>query len=282
MQVFIGQGKNKLSEDDFERRLYILRKADLLDDLSHLRAAAVRLLSGVGVVPHRHLQGHVPGRPARHLLSRPARAGLRERAGARAPAFLDQHVSDLVAGASLPHVAHNGEINTLRGNNNWMAARQASVSSKLYGDDIGEALADLLRGPVRHRLLRQCAGIPGARRLSARARHDDDDPRGLGGQSAHGRRAPRVLRIQRRHDGAMGRPGRDRVHQRPPDRRNARPQRPAAGALSRHPRRPHHHGVRNGRAADSGAGHRARNGDCSRARCCWSISTRAGSFPTTS
>ena len=33
-------------------------------------------------------------------------------------------------------VAHNGEINTLRGNVNWMAARQASVSSPLFGDDI--------------------------------------------------------------------------------------------------------------------------------------------------
>nr|WP_244300912.1 glutamate synthase large subunit [Roseibium hamelinense] len=33
-------------------------------------------------------------------------------------------------------VAHNGEINTLRGNVNWMAARQASVSSALLGDDI--------------------------------------------------------------------------------------------------------------------------------------------------
>jgi glutamate synthase (NADPH/NADH) large chain len=35
-------------------------------------------------------------------------------------------------------VAHNGEINTLRGNNNWMAARQASVSSPKFGDDIGK------------------------------------------------------------------------------------------------------------------------------------------------
>ena len=35
-------------------------------------------------------------------------------------------------------VAHNGEINTLRGNNNWMAARQASVSSPLFGDDINK------------------------------------------------------------------------------------------------------------------------------------------------
>ena len=33
-------------------------------------------------------------------------------------------------------VAHNGEINTLRGNVNWMAARQASVSSDLFGKDI--------------------------------------------------------------------------------------------------------------------------------------------------
>ncbi|MFN0264681.1 glutamate synthase large subunit [Tepidamorphus sp. 3E244] len=33
-------------------------------------------------------------------------------------------------------VAHNGEINTLRGNVNWMAARQASVSSPLFGDSI--------------------------------------------------------------------------------------------------------------------------------------------------
>ena len=33
-------------------------------------------------------------------------------------------------------VAHNGEINTLRGNLNWMAARQASVDSGLFGNDI--------------------------------------------------------------------------------------------------------------------------------------------------
>ncbi len=33
-------------------------------------------------------------------------------------------------------IAHNGEINTLRGNVNWMAARQASVHSELYGKDI--------------------------------------------------------------------------------------------------------------------------------------------------
>ncbi len=35
-------------------------------------------------------------------------------------------------------VAHNGEINTLRGNLNWMAARQASVASPLFGNDISK------------------------------------------------------------------------------------------------------------------------------------------------
>ena len=35
-------------------------------------------------------------------------------------------------------VAHNGEINTKRGNVNWMAARQASVSSEFFGDDISK------------------------------------------------------------------------------------------------------------------------------------------------
>ncbi|RWK43495.1 MAG: hypothetical protein EOR47_34815, partial [Mesorhizobium sp.] len=34
--------------------------------------------------------------------------------------------------------AHNGEINTLRGNVNWMAARQASVDSELFGNDISK------------------------------------------------------------------------------------------------------------------------------------------------
>src|SRR5690606_25624905 len=33
---------------------------------------------------------------------------------------------------------HNGEINTIRGNVNWMAARQASVHSKYFADDIGK------------------------------------------------------------------------------------------------------------------------------------------------
>src|SRR5213078_3304488 len=34
------------------------------------------------------------------------------------------------------YLAHNGEINTLRGNINWMHARQAMFESDLFGDEI--------------------------------------------------------------------------------------------------------------------------------------------------
>lgn len=38
------------------------------------------------------------------------------------------------------YVIHNGEINTLRGNVNWMHARQAQCQSDLFGEDMGKIL----------------------------------------------------------------------------------------------------------------------------------------------
>ena len=38
------------------------------------------------------------------------------------------------------YISHNGEINTLRGNVNWMHARQSLFSSKLFGDELTKAL----------------------------------------------------------------------------------------------------------------------------------------------
>ncbi|HYD85064.1 MAG TPA: glutamate synthase subunit alpha, partial [Opitutus sp.] len=38
------------------------------------------------------------------------------------------------------YIAHNGEFNTLRGNINWMHARQALFNSELFGEDIAKIL----------------------------------------------------------------------------------------------------------------------------------------------
>ena len=48
------------------------------------------------------------------------------------------------------YIAHNGEINTLRGNVNWMHARQALFESELFGEDIKKILPII--NPHRQRL----------------------------------------------------------------------------------------------------------------------------------
>ena len=96
-------------------------------------------------------------------------------------------------------------------------------------------------------------------------------PGGLGRQPADGRGPARLLRVPCGADGAVGRPGGHRLHRRPADRRHPRPQRPQAGPLSRHPRRPCPARLGNGRARLPGGGS-SRSGGCSRARCCSSIS----------
>ena len=57
-------------------------------------------------------------------------------AGAGAPAFLDQHLPEWNLAHPFRMIAHNGEINTLRGNVNWMRAREKGVHSPLLGDDL--------------------------------------------------------------------------------------------------------------------------------------------------
>ena len=44
-------------------------------------------------------------------------------------------------------LAHNGEINTLRGNRNWMRARELQLASPLFGDDIAK-IRPLLRDDI--------------------------------------------------------------------------------------------------------------------------------------
>ena len=73
------------------------------------------------------------------------------------------------------YLAHNGEINTLRGNINWMQAREALFESELFGEDIAEDPADHQSERQRLGDVRQHAGAAGARRPLAAARDDDDD-----------------------------------------------------------------------------------------------------------
>ncbi|MCX7318807.1 MAG: glutamate synthase subunit alpha, partial [Hyphomicrobiales bacterium] len=137
MQVFIGIGKAKVVDaDDFERRLYILRK-----QISHaIYSRRERGLSGYYACSLSCRTIIYKGMFLADQLGS-YYADLHEEDFESALALVHQRFSTNTCPTwSLAHpfrmVAHNGEINTLRGNNNWMAARQASVESELFGKDM--------------------------------------------------------------------------------------------------------------------------------------------------
>ncbi|MEQ1649327.1 MAG: glutamate synthase large subunit [Hyphomicrobiaceae bacterium] len=135
-QIFIGRPKSIRDTDEFERKLYLIRKVvsnALFDsykarDIGHYTVSlSSRTLVYKGM-----------------FLSYQVKAYYRDLSDPRlssSMALVHQRFStNTFPSWKLAHpyrmVAHNGEINTLRGNVNWMAARQASVSSPLFGTDI--------------------------------------------------------------------------------------------------------------------------------------------------
>ena len=83
-------------------------------------------------------------------------------------------------------IAHNGEINTVKGNRNWMRAREALLASDVHPRRPGPAVPDLHPGRLRLRLLRRGGGAAAPGRPLAAARDADDDPGGVGEQRPDG------------------------------------------------------------------------------------------------
>src|SRR5215510_12937507 len=135
-QVFIGRGAGIEDESEFERRLYLLRKVisnTIMGETGgreigfYTVSLSCRTLVYKGMFLAYQLGAYYPD--------------LQDPLFASALALVHQRFStNTFPSWKLAHpyrmVAHNGEINTLRGNLNWMAARQASVSSPLFGEDI--------------------------------------------------------------------------------------------------------------------------------------------------
>ena len=197
-------------------------------------------------------------------------------------ALLDQHLPHLGPGAAVPlHRAQRRDQHRA-GNRNWMNARRSLLQSAKFGGSLERLSPDHRAGQERLGAVRQHARAAAPRRPLAAARDDDDDPRGVGGQPGRcddERRAFYEYTVVA--DGAVGRPGGDRLHRRPAGRRHARPQRPAPGALPGHRRRPRHPrlgGRRDRRARRAGARARAA---CSPGACSWSTPSRAASSRTT-
>ncbi|MES1255188.1 MAG: glutamate synthase large subunit [Acidobacteriota bacterium] len=151
-QVFIGSGTAFESTDAaararFERQLYVIRK--------RIEHAVDRLLG-----PDDARTFYIPSLSSQTLIYK----GMLT-ADQILPMYPDLGDPDFVSALALVHqrfstntfpswplahpyryVAHNGEINTLRGNINWMRAREGLLASPLFGDDLRKILPIIREG----------------------------------------------------------------------------------------------------------------------------------------
>ncbi|MBF0136235.1 MAG: glutamate synthase large subunit [Magnetococcus sp. DMHC-1] len=137
-QVFIGMHNRPESADDnwFERRLYVIRRrienavVDYEDpDLKsfHIASMSTRVLLYKGMFLADQVAAYYQDLNEPDMVS--AFAMVHQRYSTNTfPTWELAHPFRMIA--------HNGEINTLRGNINWMRAREAALSSNLFGDDI--------------------------------------------------------------------------------------------------------------------------------------------------
>ncbi len=145
-QVFIGCGKQTADQDAFERKLYVIRK----------------------VVEHTIAGADMPGASEFYISSLSSRTIVYK--GMLLSEDLPQFYTDLTdprmkSALAMVHarfstntlpkwplaqpfrfLCHNGEINTLRGNINWMNARQSLFESELFGEDMKKLLPILTEG----------------------------------------------------------------------------------------------------------------------------------------
>ncbi len=137
-QVFIGRGADITDDDDFERKLYIVRKvisARIYERYTGLKndfyvvSMSCRTLVYKGMFLAYQLGAYY--RDLKHPDFESALALVHQRFSTNTfPSWRLAH--------PYRFLCHNGEINTVRGNVNWMAARQATASSPLFGSDISK------------------------------------------------------------------------------------------------------------------------------------------------
>jgi len=134
-QVFVARGADCPDQDAFERKLFVIRKrmGHAIRAAGHERTAYyVTSLSSRTITYKGMLLADQVGRYYPDLLDERFQSAL---------ALVHQRFStNTFPTWNLAHpfrmICHNGEINTLRGNLNWMAARRHTMKSEILGEDL--------------------------------------------------------------------------------------------------------------------------------------------------
>lgn len=137
-QIFIGRGPDVIVTDALERKLYIIRKTSSHRiqnlKLQHGGEYFAVSMSARTVVYKGLLLADQVGRYYRDLADSRCVSAL---------ALVHQRFStNTFPEWPLAHpyrmIAHNGEINTVKGNYNWVRAREAAMKSPVLGDDLSK------------------------------------------------------------------------------------------------------------------------------------------------
>ncbi len=133
-QLLVGAGDDHRGDQDaFERKLYVIRRVaenaagpDLV-----VPSFSSRTIVYKGMLTAPQLEGYYPDLADPRLASALALVHSR-------------YSTNTFPSWELAHpyrmIAHNGEINTVRGNVNWMRARESQLASELFGDDLRKLL----------------------------------------------------------------------------------------------------------------------------------------------
>ncbi|MEO6623661.1 MAG: glutamate synthase-related protein [Burkholderiaceae bacterium] len=135
-QVFIGRGDDVIVQDALERKLYVIRKTASAAiqnlRLKHSKEYYVPSMSSRTVVYKGLLLADQVGTYFRDLEDERCVSAL----GLVHQRFSTNTFPEWPLAHPYRYVAHNGEINTVKGNYNWMKAREGVMSSPVLGADL--------------------------------------------------------------------------------------------------------------------------------------------------
>jgi glutamate synthase (NADPH/NADH) large chain len=145
-QVFVGRGHADQTQAELERKLYIVRKrveravreAGMRDaNMFFVCSLSTHRLVYKGLLMSQQIPQFYPD------LNDPAMVSALALIHAR---FSTNTFPSWDLAQPFRYIAHNGEINTLRGNVNWMHAREKLLSSPLFGEDVKKLLPVITPG----------------------------------------------------------------------------------------------------------------------------------------
>ncbi len=140
-QLFVGAGDGELGDQDaFERKLYVIRRVCELNAEEpglYIASSSSRTINYKGMLISFQLAAFYED--------------LRDERTKSALALVHSRFStNTFPSWELAHpyrvICHNGEINTVRGNVNWMRARESKLRSELFGEDLERILPVVSRG----------------------------------------------------------------------------------------------------------------------------------------